>query len=157
MVKLVRMMKTVFVVSPLNRRHSVVFSVLCARFVRYTSAATLAVLAGCAFPRKDFSGMPGPEVIRVTQEGTGYQVQRPDCDKLLQPSQHNKADDLRMSVAFGCATYSNLADQIARPQDLVAPKAYAGQSPDTAGAAVERYRENKVTPLRGTSATDVGN
>ena len=128
-----------------------------ARWARNSALLSMMlVLAACAFPRKDFSGMPGPEVIRVTQEGSGYTVQRPDCDRLLQPSQHNNANDLRMSIAFGCATYSNLADQVARPQDLVAPKAYAGQSADTTGAAVERYRENEVTPLRGTSATDVG-
>ena len=114
------------------------------------------VLAGCAFPRKDYSGMPGPDVIQVRQEGLRYQAQRPDCDALLQPSHHNKADDLRMSVAFGCATYTNLAEQIARPQDLVKPKAYAGQSADSAGAAVQRYRDNEVTPLRGTSSTDIG-
>lgn len=133
---------------------TVSFAARCARNAALLSLVL--VLAGCTFPRKDFSGMPGPEVIRVTQEGSGYTVQRPDCGKLQQPSQHNKADDLRLSIAFGCATYSNLADQVARPEDLVAPKAYGGQSADTAGAAVQRYRDNEVTPLRGTSSTDVG-
>lgn len=126
------------------------------------SAAQLAallgmlLLAGCAFPRKDFSGLPGPDVIKVVNEGNGYRAQGPDCNNLLQPSQHSKADNLRMSIAFGCATYNNLADQLARPEDLVAPKRYPGQSADTAGAAVERYRTNEVTPLRGTDTTDAG-
>lgn len=124
--------------------------------VQMAALLSVLLLAGCAFPRKDFSGMPGPEVIKVVNEGNGYRAQGPDCNNLLQPSQHNKADDLRMSIAFGCATYNNLADHVARPEDLVAPKQYPGQSADTAGAAVERYRNNEVTPLRGTDTTDVG-
>lgn len=120
-------------------------------------AALVLTLAGCAFPRKDFSGMPGPNVIKVTQDaGSGLRAVPPDCSALAQPSQYNKADDLRMSVAFGCATYTNLANQVARPKDLVQPESYAGQSADTAGAAIQRYRENAVTPLRGTRSTDIG-
>lgn len=113
-------------------------------------------LAGCAFPRKDFSGVPGPDIIKVTQDNSGFRAVAPDCKPLLQPSQLNKADDLRQSIAFGCATYTNLAEQVARPQDLTHPGQYAGQSPDSAGAAVKRYRDNAVTPLRGTRATDAG-
>ncbi|MYN13503.1 hypothetical protein GSY71_10185 [Pusillimonas sp. TS35] len=119
------------------------------------AALTLALTA-CAFPRKDFSGVPDPGVIRVEQSGPGFRAVAPDCNKLLQPSQYNKADDLRMSIAFGCATYSNLAEQVARPDDLVRPRTYRGQSGDTAGEAVKRYREGEVTPLRETRSTDVG-
>jgi hypothetical protein len=113
-------------------------------------------LAGCTFPRKDLSGVPGPDVIKVTQDDSGFSALGPDCKPLLQPSQLNKAGDLRQSIAFGCATYTNLAEQVARPQDLTHPSRFGGQSPDTAGAAVKRYRDNAVTPLRGTRATDVG-
>lgn len=114
------------------------------------------ILSACAFPRKDFSSMPDPGVITVQQTSQGYKAVAPDCARLLQPSQYNKADDLRMSIAFGCATYTNLAGQLARPEDLIAPKSYAGQSADTAGDAVTRYRENKVTPLRETMSTNAG-
>src|SRR5690554_5034765 len=87
-------------------------------------------LTACVFPRKDFSSVPDPSVIQVTQTGSTYQAVPPDCGPLLQPSQLNKADDLRMSIAFGCATYTNLAEQVADPGDMVAPKAYRGQSVD---------------------------
>jgi hypothetical protein len=113
-------------------------------------------LSACTFPRKDFSSLPDARVITVKQAGAGYQAVAPECSRLLQPSQYNKADDLRMSIAFGCATYANLADQLARPDDLILPKSYRGQSSDTAADAVARYRENKVTPLRETMSTDVG-
>ena len=121
-----------------------------------TALVLLMTLAGCAFPRKDFSGIPGPQIIKVTQDESGFHAVAPDCKPLLQPSQLNKAEDLRQSIAFGCATYTNLAEQIARPRDLTHPGQYAGQSPDSAGAAVQRYRDNAVTPLRGTRATDAG-
>lgn len=113
-------------------------------------------LGACAFPRKDFSSVPDSSVITVQQVGSGYQAIAPDCTRLLQPSQYNKADDLRMSIAFGCATYTNLAEQVAQPRDLVAPASYSGQSADAAASAATRYRENKITPLRDTRSTDVG-
>jgi hypothetical protein len=114
-------------------------------------------LGACAFPRKDFSSMPDPSVITLAQSGPGYVASPPDCKKLLQPSQYNKADDLRMSIAFGCATYTNLAEQVANPNDLVKPRSYRGQSAESAAQAVTRYRESNVTPLRNTNSTDVGN
>jgi hypothetical protein len=113
-------------------------------------------LCGCAFPRKDFSSVPDPSVITLKQVGPGYEASAPDCKPLLQPSQYNKADDLRMSIAFGCATYTNLAGQVARPEDLIKSKSYGGQSAEAAAGAMQRYRENKVTPLRETMSTDVG-
>lgn len=114
------------------------------------------VLSACAFPRKDFSSLPDARVITVKQTESGPRAVAPECSSLLQPSQYNKADDLRMSIAFGCATYTNLADQLARPEDLISPKSYAGQSTDTAADAVTRYRADKVTPLRETMSTNAG-
>lgn len=113
-------------------------------------------LSACAFPRKDFSSVPDPSVITVHPAGSGYQAIAPDCMRLLQPSQYNKADDLRMSIAFGCATYTNLAGQVARPLDLMAPATYSGQSAEAAADAAARYRENKVTPLKETRSTNAG-
>ncbi|NYT61724.1 hypothetical protein H0A66_05215 [Alcaligenaceae bacterium] len=131
--------------------------VMPARYGKVCLALGLSLALGaCAFPRKDFSSMPDPSVITLKQAGPGYVASGPDCTKLLQPSQYNKVDDLRMSIAFGCATYTNLAEQVANPNDLVKPRAYRGQSAETATEAVTRYRENKVTPLRNTNSTDVG-
>lgn len=124
------------------------------RSLLFTSVVVL--LAGCGFPNKNYSTLPDPGIIRVTQTEAGFQAIPPECARLLEPSRLNKFDDPRPAVAFGCATYTNLAEQLARPRDLTHPAPYAGQSPDTAGAAVQRYRENAVTPLRSTSATDIG-
>ena len=113
-------------------------------------------LTACAFPRKDYTFLPDHSVITVTHDGSVYKANAPDCSTLMQRSHHNKVDDLRKPIGFGCSTYTNLAAQLARPEDLVRAKAYRGQSPDAAAAAITRYRENKVTPLRETRSTDVG-
>lgn len=115
-----------------------------------------ASLAACAFPRKDFAPMPDPSVIRLQQQDGVLQALPPDCERLRQPSQYNTMTDLRMDIAFGCATYTNLSQQ-ARPEDLARPRSYGGQSAETAATAVERYRTGNVTPLMQTSTTDVGN
>ena len=114
------------------------------------------VMSGCAFPRKDMAGLPDPSVIRVSNASGRMQAMPPDCERLRQPSQYNTFTDVRMDVSFGCATYTNLSQQLARPEDLVFPRPYGNQSADTAASAVERHRTGQVTPLRGTTATDVG-
>lgn len=113
----------------------------------------LLALSGCAFPRKDFSGMPDPSVIRLTQYNGQWRADAPDCHALLQPSQYNSVDNMRLSIAFGCATYSNLAASVARPGDLANPPSFAGTPADTARLAVERYRLNNVEPLRDRTST----
>ncbi|MBV6272983.1 CpaD family pilus assembly protein [Alcaligenaceae bacterium CGII-47] len=112
-------------------------------------------LSACAFPRKDFSSVPDASVITVRQTGSLYEAIPPECAGMLQPSQYNKADDLRMSIAFGCATYTNLAEQVAQPRDLIHPATYRGQSAEAAAQAATRYRENKVTPLKETQSTNI--
>lgn len=114
-----------------------------------------ATLAGCAFPRKDFASVPDPSVIRLQQQDGVLTALPPDCEPLRQPSQYNTMTDLRMDIAFGCATYTNLSQQ-ARPEDLARPRNYGGQSAETAARAVERHRTGNVTPLMQTSTTDVG-
>lgn len=118
--------------------------------------ALIAALNACAFPRKDFSGVPDPGVIRLTQHNGHWRAEAPDCQALLQPSQYNAYDNMRMSIAFGCATYSNLAASVARPADLANPRAFAGTHADTAAHAVLRYRLNQVEPLRETTSTSSG-
>ncbi len=118
---------------------------------------TLAI-SGCAFPRKDYSGVPDPGVIRLTQHNGQWRAEAPDCQALLQPSQYNNPDNMRLSIAFGCATYTNLAASLARPGDLANPPAFGGTPADTSRLAVERYRLNNVEPLRDvTSTSDIGN
>lgn len=126
------------------------------RVVPILAGGTLALLlSGCAFPRKDFSSVPDPNVIRVTQHNGQWRAQAPDCTPLLQPSQYNSYGNLRMSIAFGCATYSNLAASVARPSDLVQPRVYVGTHADTVVTAVERYRLNDIEPLRETTSTSL--
>lgn len=118
--------------------------------------AALLLVSGCAFPRKDLASMPDPSVIQVVQTADGKWVAvPPDCTPLQQPSRYDNFNNRRMSVAFGCATYSNLAGSVARPTDLVAPRSYSGMHADSAGLAVQRYRVNEVEALRETQTTSV--
>lgn len=120
-------------------------------------AVSMLLLAGCTFPERDYGFMPDNRVIRVEQGAQGWQASPPDCD-LLYPARRRLAHDDRPQVAFGCATYTNLAASVARPQDLVQPKEYAGPQTDAATLAVQRYRENEVEPLRETdSMSKTGN
>jgi type IV pilus biogenesis protein CpaD/CtpE len=123
-----------------------------ATFILLVSGASL-LLAGC-FPTKDFSGFPGVNSITVQRNASGdYSAVPPDCEKLLQPSLTNAPHNMRPDIAFGCATYSNLAAQVANPKDLVDPQPYAGQHADTAGAAVTRYRQDQIKELETTRTT----
>lgn len=114
------------------------------------------LLTGCAFPRKDFAGVPDPSVIRVSNDSGHLKALPPDCARLREASQYSTLTDPRPDISFGCATYTNLSQQVARPADLVAPRSYGNQSADTAAAAVERHRKGEITPLRATTTTDVG-
>ena len=120
------------------------------------SALALAgALAGCTFPVKHSMQMPDPAVIQRVQLANGREVLLPpDCAPLFQPSRLDQLDDRRPGIAFGCATYTNMAHSIARPQDLNRPAAYAGQDARTAGSAVQRYLDNDVTPLKDNSTLD---
>ncbi|KAA8999489.1 hypothetical protein FJU30_14050 [Affinibrenneria salicis] len=96
--------------------------------------------------------MPDVSSIRLQQQGTQWVAQPPDCASLLQP-QRDWRDNDRWRIAFGCATYTNLAVSLARPQDLAAPQPYRAMQADAAGLAVKRYRDNQVEPLRETHST----
>jgi len=121
--------------------------------ITLTCCGLMLALGGCAFPRKDFSSVPDASVIRLTQHNGQWRADPPDCQALLQPSQYNAFDNMRMSIAFGCATYSNLAASVARPADLANPPAFGGTHADTAARAVERYRLNDTEPLRDRTST----
>jgi pilus assembly protein CpaD len=88
-------------------------------------------------------GMPDPSVIGFTP-GEGGQAVPPACESLDQRSGMRDAGRKRPGVAFGCATYSNLAAMVSRPADLVAPVPYAGADAPLAASAVRRYEEDRV-------------
>ncbi|MGV2291776.1 CpaD family pilus assembly lipoprotein [Trinickia sp. YCB016] len=122
-----------------------------ARLTVLPALASLA-LSGCLSAPPPLN-LPDASVI-------GYQNGRavpPDCAKLNEPSHMVDAGTRMPSVAFGCATYSNLAVMIARPEDVVAPLPYAGADAATAASAVRRYQEDRIkqstTPTATTTTT----
>jgi pilus assembly protein CpaD len=108
-------------------------------------------LAGCMSTHPPL-GMPDDTVIGFTSDDGGRAIP-PRCDQLNQPSHMNDAGRRRPGVAFGCATYSNLAAMLARPADLVAPVPYAGADAALGASAVRAYEEGRAQPLRSTSTT----
>lgn len=76
----------------------------------------------------------------------------PDCAALVTPSEELSASS-RPSMAFGCATYSNLTQMVTDPADIAAPRSFGGADATTTAAAVGRYQANQVTPLRKTTSS----
>jgi len=110
----------------------------------------------CACAPLTVARLPDTSVIGMADGA----LMAPDCRAMQQPSEMPMRDGLlqltpRPSVAFGCATYSNLAKMLVNPQDLVQPQPYPGQSATTAGAAVQRYYDDKVKALHDSATTDV--
>lgn len=109
-------------------------------------------LIGCA-PLEP-ARLPDQSVIALLDG----QAVPPDCSRLEEASVYRDGPlqlTQRPTIAFGCATYTNLARMLARPADLAAPGRYRGQSGTAAGDAVQRYYDNKVTPFTGSSTTSV--
>ena len=120
-------------------------------FVRFSSPPLLillAALSGCMSTPPPLS-MPDASVIGFD----GTHAVPPDCAKLVQPSHLVDAGAGRSGVAFGCATYTNLANMLARPADLVQPIPYTGADAALGASAVRRYEEGQATPLNTTSTT----
>ncbi|WP_175917746.1 CpaD family pilus assembly lipoprotein [Burkholderia pyrrocinia] len=121
--------------------------------VRTTVLALLPLaLAGC---------MSAPPPLNLPDARSigfdGVQAVAPDCAKLMQPSHLVDAGFGRPGVPFGCATYTNLAAMLARPQDLVAPVPYGGADAEVAAGAVRRYVEDRVKlPTPGKTLTTTG-
>ncbi|MGF6608813.1 pilus assembly protein CpaD [Paraburkholderia sp. WSM4175] len=124
---------------------------------RLTSTATVLAcaasvgLASCMSPPPPL-GMPDPSIISVAPGESGHAIP-PSCEALNQRSQMIDAGMARPGVAFGCATYSNLAAMVARPADLTAPLPYAGADAPLAASAVRRYEEGRATPLNSWSSS----
>lgn len=105
------------------------------------------LLGGCIQPPFD---MPDASVIRYN----GVQAVPPDCAKLAVPSGLTDAGVRQPPVAWGCATYTNLAAQIAHPLDLAQPGPLGPADAAVAANAMRRYEQDKVTPLDTTSSRD---
>ena len=107
-----------------------------------------AVVAGTA---------PGPDLL---VEVITVRARAPACADLVTPNPSPSAGS-RPSVAFGCATYGNLAAQVVDPADLAQPHSFAGPDGATSAAAVTRYLNDKVKqpPALGVSriGTSSGN
>lgn len=95
-------------------------------------------------PRGDSAAVRG---IAVTAEL--YAAVPPRC-----PDWHRTVmddDSFRPSSNFGCANANNLAAMLADPGDLVAPRRLGPADGTAQEAAVDRYKTNKVTPLKSSS------
>jgi len=105
------------------------------------------LLGGCFQPPFD---MPDASVIRY-EDGRAVP---PDCAKLAVPSGLTDAGVRQPSVAWGCSTYTNLAAQIAHPQDLVQPAQVGPADAAVAANAMRRYEQDKVMSLDKNSSRD---
>lgn len=111
---------------------------------RRLACVTSLGLSACAQPPL---GLPDASVIGFD----GQHAVPPDCAALTRPSTSIDAGFERKSMQWGCATFTNLANQIANPRDLVAPQPLAPAGADVAASAVDRYETGKITPLDQTT------
>ena len=104
------------------------------------------LLGGC-FYHPPFN-MPDASIINYD----GVHATPPDCRNLSVRSGLTDGGQHLPAVAWGCATYTNLAAQVVNPEDLRTPAQIGPANADVAASAMERYKQNKVTPLdRGSS------
>jgi pilus assembly protein CpaD len=106
---------------------------------------TCSMLSGCLQPPL---GMPDERVLSYD----GHTVVPPDCEMLRHQSYLLDGGLPRQSVSFGCATYTNLAAQIARPADIVAPVPMGPADGAVAANAMMRYQTDAVMPLDPTTS-----
>lgn len=121
-----------------------------------------AALSACMSERPPLD-LPNASVITFD----GIQAHGPDCASIAIPS-HLRDPDLmeHPSIPFGCANYTNLAVQLARPADAVAPRPYAGADGTAAVRGMQIYQAPPAShgpaqgqgsnPSTGMSTTNVG-
>ena len=118
------------------------------RLLSLLLAGVFAVAAsGCFKPPRN---MPNESVIGFD----GASAVPPDCESLSRPSLLTDAGIRRPSMQWGCATYTNLAAQLARPEDAVHPRTLAPADAAVAAGAVRRYETGKIIPLDKTTSRD---
>ncbi|BBU29884.1 lipoprotein [Burkholderia sp. THE68] len=119
-----------------------------ARHLMLTALVAFACGAtGCFQPPRN---MPNDTVIGFD----GRNAVAPDCDSLTRASLLTDAGLRRPSMQWGCATYTNLAAQLARPADIVAPQTLGPANGATAASAMRRYETGHVTPLDTSSSRE---
>ena len=92
------------------------------------------------------AGMPGPDTVRVIVNRSRASV--PGCPNWSLPSQPNY--DNRTSSNFGCGVNSNLAMQVANPEDLIRGQEATGvMDAISAMKAVQLYRSQAPTGSGG--------
>lgn len=121
--------------------------------------------------RRQLSDLGVPPGIAILERASGAEQTRlvferttltpPDCSQMVTPNESwtfatSTYAAPRPTMAFGCATYTNLSRQIADPADLATPRALDAPDATTSAAAIQRYHDNTVTPLRKTSSTKNG-
>jgi pilus assembly protein CpaD len=106
------------------------------RIVRVSSALLLSLALGACMSARPPLGLPDASVVSFN----GEQAVPPDCRSIAIPSHLRDPDMLTQpSIPFGCATYSNLAAQLARPADIASPLPFAGADGVAAERSVQRY------------------
>lgn len=125
---------------------------LITRFRARTLAVTVlcgiaASTSGCFKPPM---GMPDASVIGYD----GTRTTAPDCAALSRASLLTDAGMRRPSMQWGCATYTNLAAQIAHPKDAVAPESIGPADAAVAASAVHRYKTGHVMKLDTSTTRD---
>ena len=116
-------------------------------FTLFLSCAVAASVSGCFKPPRN---MPDPSTIGFD----GRSTLPPDCASLARPSVLTDAGWHRPSMEWGCATYTNLAAQVAHPQDLVKPEPLGPADAAIAASAVRRYETGHVIPLDTATSRD---
>jgi type IV pilus biogenesis protein CpaD/CtpE len=113
-----------------------------------TLSALVAIACGASGCFKPPIGMPNETVIGYD----GKNATPPDCAELSRKSLLTDAGVRRPSMQWGCATYTNLAAQLANPKDIVEPQTLGPADAAVAASAVARYQSGKIIPLdTGTS------
>jgi pilus assembly protein CpaD len=116
-------------------------------FTLFLACAVAASVSGCFKPPRN---MPDPSTIGFD----GRSTLPPDCASLARPSVLTDAGWHRPSMEWGCATYTNLAAQVAHPQDLVKPEPLGPADAAIAASAVRRYETGHVIPLDTATSRD---
>jgi pilus assembly protein CpaD len=108
-----------------------------------------AALAGCMSERPPLN-LPNASVVTFD----GVEAHGPDCASIAIPS-HLRDPDLleHPTIPFGCANYTNLAAQLARPADATSPRPYTGSDGVTAARAIERYENPPSSQAPSQGAT----
>ncbi|MCY0389487.1 CpaD family pilus assembly lipoprotein [Robbsia sp. Bb-Pol-6] len=119
-------------------------------------ARTLALLLLCGIAVstsgcfKPPMGMPDASVIGYD----GTRTTPPDCAALSRASLLTDGGLHRPGMQWGCATYTNLAAQIANPKDVVAPEPVGPADAAVAASAVRRYQTGHVMKIDTTTTRD---